>query len=282
MSENLKKHLAHFSKRGPHRVLVGDLDYAGIPGKIYTPAEGNGVPGIVFAHDWRKDISKYHATLRHLATWGIAVAAPNTETGVFPDHRGFASDLESCLQILGGVRLGEGNVTVAPGKLGLAGHGMGAGCAVLTAASSQKVKAVAALYPAVTSPSSIKAAHSVKAPGMVIGSGVDSLLDAGDPAKLAYNWAGSVVYREIEKGNQRGFTEDGLVAFAAGFGLPQHSAQELVRGLMVGFFLHQLNSDNKYSGFSSKDAEAKGLTSYYGEDLQDRAGIDADDSVFPI
>ncbi|MDY3128184.1 MAG: alpha/beta hydrolase, partial [Corynebacterium sp.] len=40
MSANLKKHLATLSKRGKHRVLVGDLDYAGLPGKVYAPAEG--------------------------------------------------------------------------------------------------------------------------------------------------------------------------------------------------------------------------------------------------
>ena len=68
VSANLKKHLAHLSKRGPHRVLVGDLGYAGIPGKIYTPAEGNGVPGVAFGHDWTKSVDKYHATLRHLAS----------------------------------------------------------------------------------------------------------------------------------------------------------------------------------------------------------------------
>src|SRR5699024_7564964 len=37
VSANLKKHLATLSKRGGHRVLVGDLDYAGLPGKVYTP-----------------------------------------------------------------------------------------------------------------------------------------------------------------------------------------------------------------------------------------------------
>src|SRR5699024_2747932 len=74
VAENLKKHLSKLSKRGPHRVMVGDLDYAGLPGKIYTPAEGNGVPGVAFGHDWMKPIKHYHQTLRHLASWGIAVA----------------------------------------------------------------------------------------------------------------------------------------------------------------------------------------------------------------
>src|SRR5699024_696246 len=68
VSANLKKHLAQLSKRGPHRVLVGDLAYAGLPGKVYAPAEGNSVPAIAFGHDWMKSVRTYHATLRHLAS----------------------------------------------------------------------------------------------------------------------------------------------------------------------------------------------------------------------
>src|SRR5690625_5675505 len=81
VSANLKKHLATLSKRGGHRVLVGDLDYAGLPGKVYTPAEGKGLAAVAFGHDWRKHVKDYHATLRHLASWGIVVVAPDTETG---------------------------------------------------------------------------------------------------------------------------------------------------------------------------------------------------------
>lgn len=226
MSENLKKHLAKLSKRGPNRVLVGSLDYAGLEGKIYTPAEGDGVPAIAFGHDWMKGIDKYHATLRHLASWGIVVAAPDTETGFLPDHRGLAADLETCLQIAAGVKLGAGNVTVSPGKLGIAGHGMGAGAAVLAAADNPKVHAVGALYPASTSPSAESAARNVTAPGLVIGSGQNTMIDAGNPARVAHNWAGDIAYRELENGNQQGFSEDLLFKVFLGLGRPQFAAQE--------------------------------------------------------
>ncbi|MDU4570968.1 MAG: alpha/beta hydrolase, partial [Corynebacterium sp.] len=130
MSANLKKHLATLSKRGRNRVLVGDLDYAGITGKVYTPAEGQSLPAVAFGHDWMHKIKDYHATLRHLASWGIVVVAPDSETGPFPDHRNLAADMESALQIAAGVKLGSGNITVSPGKLGMIGHGMGGGTAV--------------------------------------------------------------------------------------------------------------------------------------------------------
>ena len=154
VADNLKTLTSNLSKRGPHRVMVGDLAFTGLPGKVYTPAEGNGIPGIAFAHDWRTPIEEYHATLRHLASWGIAVAAPDTENGIVADHRGLANDLETALQILAGVRLGEGKVVVHPKKLGVAGHGMGAGVAVLAAAGHDLISGVGCVFPATTAPSS--------------------------------------------------------------------------------------------------------------------------------
>lgn len=273
MSANLKKHLAQLSKRGPHRVLVGDLSYAGIPGKVYTPAEGNSLPAIAFGHDWLKSVKTYHATLRHLASWGIVVAAPDTETGFLPDHRGFAADLESALQIASGVKLGNGKVTVSPGKLGVVGHGMGAGAAILTAANNPRIKAVGALYPADTAPSAAEAARSVQAPGLVIAPGRPDLFGAGDPAKFAFNWGGDVAYREIKGGNQAGFTEDTLLKITLGLGLPQFSAQETARGLLTGFLLHRLAKEHKYSDFSEALATAKNVQSFTAAELADKAGV---------
>lgn len=274
MSANLNKHLKTLSKRGPHRVMVGDLGYTGITGKIYTPAEGDGVPGIAFGHDWTKPVDKYHATLRHFASWGIAVAAPDTETGIAPDHRGFAADLETAMQILGGVKLGHGNVTVNPSRLGVVGHGMGAGAAILASINNPKVHAVGAIYPAETAPSSEEAAKQVSAPGLVIGSQKQDIFGAGNPPKVAYNWRGEVVYREIQGGNQQGFSEDTLFKFFVGIGLPQFAAQETVRGLVTGFLLHQLGGENKYSDFSEADATGNRVTSAFGMELAEKAGLD--------
>lgn len=203
MAENLTKHLSNLSKRGPHRVLVGDLDYVGLPGKIYTPAEGNGLPAVVFAHDWMQDISRYHATLRHLASWGIVVAAPNTEKGISPNHRGFAADIETSLQVLTGVKLGAGNISVAPGRLGIVGHGMGAGAAVLAAADRPQIAAVAAIYPSQVSPSADVAAHNVEAAGLVLGTEENAMFDFGNAAKLALEWKGPVAYREIDRASHQ-------------------------------------------------------------------------------
>lgn len=272
MAENLNKYLSKLSKRGPHRVLVGDLSYAGLPGKIYTPAEGDAVPGVAFGHDWMRGLKNYHVTLRHLASWGIAVAAPETETGFNPNHRGFAADLETAAQILAGVKLGQGNVTVGPGKLGVIGHGMGGGCAVLAAAGSQKIQAVAGIYPARTTPNASEVAKQVKAPGLIIGAGQSALLDAGKPATVAQAWGGKVAYREVDKGNQQGFTEDTMFKLLIGSARPQVGAREVARGLVTGFLLTTLNKESKLSAFAEPLAQGKGVTSLAGDDLDEAAG----------
>nr|WP_255549171.1 dienelactone hydrolase family protein [Corynebacterium sp. TAE3-ERU30] len=269
VAENLKKHLSKLSKRGPHRVLVGDLSYAGIPGKVYTPAEGQGLPAVAFGHDWRQGIKHYHATLRHLASWGIVAVAPDTETGFAPDHRGFAADLETCMQIAAGVKLGQGNITVAPGKIGLVGHGMGAGAAILAAVDRDLVKAVAAIYPSVTAPSSEEAARHVNVPGLVLSPGRGEFLDMGNPPKVAFNWGGDVAFRVVDKASQTGFREASVSKLLTGISGLEFGAQETARGLVTGFLLHQLAGENKYSAFSAFAAEGKGVTAWTRQELRE-------------
>ncbi len=283
MSAKLKK-LSDLSKRGPHRVMEGDLGYTGLPGKVYTPAEGKNLPGVAFGHDWLRGIDAYEDTLRHLASWGIAVAAPDTETGFKPDHRGLAADLETAMQILAGVRLGNGNIAISPDKLGIVGHGMGGGAAVLAAVDNPKAKAVAAVYPANVAPSAVEAARNLFVPGMVVGPGTDgdSLFDPGNPAKLAYNWAGEVVYRAPKKGDQQSFSEDTMVKRILGLGKSDRSLQETVRGLLVGYLLHQLDGDKSYSAYSEAEAEGSGVESLTGEKLSEAAGLARDNASFSL
>lgn len=283
MSAKLKN-FSELSKRGPHRVLEGDLGYTGLPGKVYTPAEGRDLPAVAFGHDWTKKVDDYHRFLRHLASWGIVVAAPNTETGLRPDHAGFAADLETALQICAGVRLGNGNITVSPQKLGIVGHGMGGGAAVLAAVDNEKVRAVAAIYPANVAPSSTQAARSLFVPGLVIGPGTDAdaLFNPGNPAKLAYNWAGDACYRTIKKGDQQEFSEDGLLKRVLGLGKSNRGIQETARGLVTGFLLHQLAGEKKYASYSDPEAAGSGVESLVGDDLAEAAGLSRDDSGFSL
>ncbi|MDO4909677.1 MAG: dienelactone hydrolase family protein [Corynebacterium sp.] len=265
MAENtvdITKLVQKLSKRGPHHVLCGDLQYAGLPGKVYTPAEGTALPAVAFGHDWMTGVHRYHLTFKHLASWGIVVAAPDTEKGFNPDHDGFAMDLHTAIDVLAGVRLGHGKITVSPGKLGIIGHGMGGGCAVLAASRRSDLRAVAALYPAATNPDSYVAARSVRTKGLVIGSSEDQIISAGDPAKLAQNWTGDVVYREIKGGTQNGFAEGIVTRALMGMGLPQHAQQERARALLTGFLLATLDEQHKYDAFTNDHSEAKKVETF--------------------
>ncbi len=77
---------------------------------------------------------RYEGTLEHLASWGIVAAAPDTETGLAPSVLNLAFDLGTTLDIIAGVRLGPGKISVHPTKLGVVGHGFGGSAAVFAAA----------------------------------------------------------------------------------------------------------------------------------------------------
>ena len=270
MAEKLSKHLSKLSKRGSHRVLIGDLDFVGLPGKIYTPAKGNALPAIAFGHDWLKNIRNYHGLLRHLASWGIVAAAPDTDTGINPNHQGFAADLETCLQVVTGVKLGNGNISVAPGRLGIVGHGMGGGAAILAAAGRPDLKAVVAAYPSKVSPSAETAAALVRAPGLVLGSEESAFLDFGNPAAIATRWAGPCCYREITKASSSVLSENLFFNLFTGLG-GKAALRERAWGLITGFLLYTLTDDRKYSGFAAADATARKVVSVTGEDLVAKA-----------
>lgn len=270
MAENVKNLVERLGRPGPYDVKVGDLGVTGLPGRVYVPVSGSGgagrngrrgrisVPGLVFAHDWRVSADAYHVTLRHLAGWGITVAAPDTEHGLVPDHRGFAADLETTLRILTGVKLGAGDTVTDPTRLYLAGHGMGAGTAVLTAAGRPAVDAagdtpalagVIAVYPADTTPSCYDAARSVEAPGLVLDAGRPGSVPTGNARRLAANWRGPVTYRKILKGSPAGFSEPILRKVALGGAGLEFGVQALIRALIIGFIAGD-------GAVDSKDAKA--------------------------
>ena len=76
-----RKLVAALTRPGPHRVLRGDLAFAGLPGVVYTPEAGLNLPGLAFGHDWLTSVERYSGLLEHLASWGIVAAAPDTERG---------------------------------------------------------------------------------------------------------------------------------------------------------------------------------------------------------
>ena len=245
-------------RRGPHQVLRGDLAFAGIPGVVYTPANGYRLPAVAFGHDWLCDTDDYSETCRHLASWGIVAAAPNTQRGLVPSVLNLSADLGATLDVMTGVRLGPGQISVAPAKLGLAGHGFGASAAIFAAGAreTQATKAVVAVFPAVTKPSAEAAAAGLKVPGLVLATPDDDRSIRTDALEVADRWDGSLL-RVVDKSEAGSLAEErGITGL---LGVPRRStrAQKTVRALMTGFLLFHLTGDKTYREFADPAATFK-------------------------
>jgi hypothetical protein len=251
-----KKLFSALTRRGPHRVLRGDLAFAGVPGVVYTPEAGLNLPGVAFGHDWLAKAENYTRTLEHLASWGIVAAAPSTETGVAPSVLNFAFDLGAALDIVGGVRLGPGKISVHPAKRGLVGHGFGGSAAVFAAAGMasgpQAPKAVASLFPTVTKPSAERPAAALKVPGLILAAPGDPLNLRSNATELAAAWQGATL-RTVDKADSAGLVEGRKLTRFIGLPGPDRGTQKVVRALLTGYLLAALTGDKTYRDFADPE-----------------------------
>jgi dienelactone hydrolase len=249
----IRKLVAALSRRGPHKVLRGDLAFAGLPGVVYTPESGLNLPGIAFGHDWLTGTDRYSGLLEHLASWGIVAGAPDTGRGLAPSVLNLASDLGTALDIVAGVRLGPGNISVHPTKLGVVGHGFGASAAVFGAAGMPTaLAAVAAVFPTITSPPAEQPAASLKVPGLILTAPGDSKTLNANALALSSAW-NTATLRIVSKAEPGGLSEGRRLASV--FGLPSSNrrTQRSVRALLTGFLLATLTGDKIYRDFADPD-----------------------------
>ena len=249
-----KKLFAALTRRGPHRVLRGDLAFAGQPGVVYTPESGLNLPGVAFGHDWLAGADRYHGTLEHLASWGIVAAAPNSETGLAPSVLNLAFDLGTTLDIITGVRLGPGKISVHPTKLGVVGHGFGGSAAVFAAAGMpDKLKAAVALFPSVTQPPAQQPAAGLRVPGLILADPGDPMSLRSNAVELARAWRPATL-RNVSKVTAGGLVEGRRLARLVKLPGADRGTQKIVRALTTGYLLHVLMGDKTYRDFSDPEA----------------------------
>jgi dienelactone hydrolase len=251
-----KKLFTALTRRGPHRVLRGDLAFAGLAGVVYTPESGMNLAGVAFGHDWLAGVDRYYGTLEHLASWGIVAAAPDTETGLAPSVLNLAFDMGTALDIVAGVRLGPGKISVHPTKLGLVGHGFGGSAAVFAAAGMPAgphgPKAVVSLFPTVTKPPAQEPAASLPVPGLVLTAPGDPMTLRSNAVELARVWKGATL-RAVNKAKAGGLIEGRRLARVIGLPGADRSTQKVVRALLTGYLLHMLTGDKAYRDFSDPE-----------------------------
>src|SRR6201994_3155213 len=225
----IRKLVATLSRRGPHRVLRGDLAFAGLPGVVYTPEEGLNRPGVAFGHDWLTGTARYCGLLEHLASWGIVAGAPDTERGLAPSVLNSASDLGTALDIVAGVRLGPGNISVHPTKLGVVGHVFGASAAVFAAAGMPSTLAAAvALFPTVTNPPAEQPAASLKLPGLILTAPGDPKALNANALSLSRVWDAATL-RIVSKADAGGLVEGRRLTQIVGASGPHRATRKSVR-----------------------------------------------------
>lgn len=272
--------VAELGEPGPHPVLRGELALVGMPGVVFTPASGTGLPAVAFAHDWLQPAARYLGLLRHLASWGIVAAAPDTHTSPIGSHRGLAHDLRTALSVCSGVRLGGtargAAVSIDPQRLGVAGHGMGAAVAVLAAAvpasdtqvqavgepywetgSTIDLQAVATVALTESRPPAQDAARAVHVPGMHLAFGRDLVSPpAAGAAPVAAAWGGPSSLRTLKKASHLGLVEGRHWSDLVLDGKGETATRTLVRALLTAFLLHRLAGRTQYA--AAFDGSVKG------------------------
>ena len=202
---------------------------------------------MAFGHGWLQPTARYEELLRHLASWGIVAAAPSTQGGALASHSQFATDLRTVLDVCTGVRLGDGGISVDPGRLALAGHGMGGGCAVLAAAADNRCRAVVTLAIAETMPSAVAAAPECTMPCLHVAGAKDLVAPPiGHAEPVAAAWAGEVQIKTLAKASHLGFTAGAHWTDLLIGSSPEFSTRRISRALMTAFLLRHLTGSDHY------------------------------------
>lgn len=250
----VRRSLDELARPGPHSVLRGDLALIGMPGVLFAPRSGVGLPAVAFGHSWLQSTARYDELLRHLASWGVVAAAPATQAGPLPSHREFAADLRATLDICVGVRLGDGGISVDPDRLAFGGHGMGGGTAVLAAEADDRCRAVVTLAIAETLPSAVQSATRCALPGMHLAAGQDLVAPAvANAVPVAKAWAGPVQLRILPKANHLGFVVGRHWSDMFVDGSPEYHARRVGRALVTAFLLRHLAGVADYDELLESD-----------------------------
>ncbi len=213
-----------------------------------APYDGSGAPypAISFGHGFLQTVSQYQSTLQHLATWGYFVIASDSEGSLFPNHQNFANDMRYCLTFLerenqSAVSMLFGQVNTA--RFGMSGHSMGGGCSILATSADPRVKALANLAAANTTPSAIAVMPMVMVPVSLICGSNDTVVPPSSNGQLMYNAGGPPRQLPIIAGGFHcGFTDANFIGCDNGT-ITRAAQLAITRRLLTAFFNLYLRSD---------------------------------------
>jgi len=261
---------------GPYEVLTSEVSVPRTRGgegsfeaRLYVPlprepgTTESPSPVVAFGHGYQARVDDYESTLAHLASWGIVIIAPRSAGELFPDHAAFADDLLSALDWVA-AEAGSGNRDwpggpVDPEALGLSGHSMGGGAALLAAARDPAIRAVATLAAAESDPSAIDAAASIAAPVLFLAAADDAITPLAEHQRPMFEAkaGGRAQLRTIVGASHCGFLDIEtlllrLVCDKAAIGAEEQ--RRITREILVAWLRHELAGDDSVANLAWPDA----------------------------
>ncbi|HEX2838271.1 MAG TPA: hypothetical protein VHN77_09120 [Phycisphaerales bacterium] len=263
-----RAHAQDYSAPGPYPVGVRTVTVTRPNATTYTarlsyPAAsaGSGTPfataaapaaAISFGHGFVQPTTQYATTIDHLASWGFIVIAPNSETGLFPSHANFASDLRHALTYLEQQTAVPGSFlqnSVDTARFGMSGHSMGGGASILATADDARVRALANLAAAETTPSAVSAMARVHVPVSLIAGNADTIVPVANHGQLMYNaGAAPKLLPVISGGFHCGFTDATFFGCDSSPTLSRAQQLAVTRRLLAQFFLLTLRGQQQTWG----------------------------------
>ncbi|MFD4638267.1 alpha/beta hydrolase family protein [Lentzea sp. NPDC058436] len=226
-----------------------------VPARVHYPATAAGTnqpvaagrfPAIAFGHGFFQATSKYTSTSNHLASWGFVVVVPTTQGGLSPNHGTFADDLNTGLTWLVAQDTTAGSRFrdhVSTASLGVAGHSMGGGAAVLAAARNPRVTAVSTYAAAETTPSAKAAAATLAAPAQFLAGSQDTITPVADHQRPMFAAKPpSRQLRTITGGFHCGFM-DSSGLFCDNGSITRAAQLVAAKRVMTSWFRHYLSGD---------------------------------------
>ncbi|GHH40178.1 alpha/beta hydrolase family protein [Lentzea cavernae] len=226
-----------------------------VPARVHYPATAAGAnqpvaagrfPAIAFGHGFFQATSKYTSTSTHLASWGFVVVVPTTQGGLSPNHGTFADELNAGLTWLVAQDTTTGSRFrdhVSTASLGVAGHSMGGGAAVLAAARNPRITAVSTYAAAETTPSAKAAAATLAAPAQFLAGSQDTITPVAEHQRPMFAAKPpSKQLRTITGGFHCGFMDtSGL--FCDNGSITRAAQLTAAKRVMTSWFRHHLSGD---------------------------------------
>ncbi len=203
-------------------------------------------PMIAFGHGFAMQASYYNSYYQHLASHGYIVIAPQ-----FPDtqHGELAQDLLASIDWL---RL-SGSDSQSPlfgavdtSRAGISGHSMGGGASLLAASYDSRIRAVAPMCPAETTPSVIARMSQISGAVCIIAGSSDGITPVSTQQQPMYSAA--LAFKSLavlQGGNHTRCMDTPLFDFTdPGGGMTRAVQQQLTRRYMTALFNLFLKDDS--------------------------------------